>query len=637
MNLLRYLLPIIFLLLTASNLLAQFLGDSLIYSEKHYKSNFINSSYEKQLNTHSFRSNLEYGRNINQLFLGINQVFNSSVIRGSTKNIRDEQKLAIIGIYNFSDLFQSGINFIRNDYADDRSLAINNSSINNVTLFSNYLPSNKIRITPFLGFSDNKQVGIDDNGLLYGLEAILNNYKTDEFIINSEANYSEENIDPRKNISGKFKITLENKFENNLTNTIKGLYIEQRKDFYFETDSLTKTTFDVTKNIQSRTERHYSISDIISYNPDKSNWLFSFEGKASWRNIDRNTKYKLSEQGSSSLFDTKIEEFNLDFAGNIAYNSRFISTFLKLVFTEREEKNNAKFFEGASESAFTIRQESEAKKNNRAQQTTVSAGMNYNLSKNDILTFSLFHRKLVYNTPSDQNFDDRDELLSIAGLTYNKRLSPYFNLFATLEGSLNKIVYILSERSSNNNIQRTIKLVSGGSYKSSGFNTSNQFEVSANYTAYDFEDLNPNFRSFAFRQFVFKDSSRVKIVKNVGASLSGYVKLSEQSDFIWDEFKGRPVRFLEEIFAEPKLEYYYRGITFGLGLRYFSLSSFKYDVNSERVADTKYTSYGPLSTISYFIGRSVFIKCTGWYEFINNESNNKRELANLFIDVRWNI
>ncbi len=630
--------PIVFLLMSLGGLVyAQLPGDSLLFSETHYNTNFIQSSYEKQLNTHSFKTAVEYGYTYNKLFLGLNQVFNSSVIRSSTNNIRDEQRLALLSVYKLTPVFQTGINFKRNEFSDDRTLAINNSSINCVTFFTRFSPEENIKITPFTGYSDNKQIGINDNGLVYGLEADIKDYKTDEFKINSYANYAAEDIAPRKNTAGKFIIGIENEFENNLSNLISGSYKEQRKDFYFETDSLTKITYDVTKNIQSRSERNYFIRDVIRFNPEESNWLFSVEGMASWRDIDRDTKFKLLEQTSTSIFDTKIEEFKLDFAGNVSFRVHNFSAFMKLIFSEREEKHNAKFTEGASESAFMRRQESETQKNNRSQQTTISAGLNFNLSRNDLFTLSLFHRKLVYDTQSDLNFDDRDELLSIAGLTYNRRMSPFFSLFATLEGSLNKIVYIFSQRSSNNNIQRTIKLSSGGTYKSKGFTTTNQFEVSANYTAYDFEDLNPNFRSFAFRQFVFKDSSRVRIVRNVGASLSAYIKLSEQSDFVWDEFRGRPVRFLEEIFAEPKLEYFYNGITFGVGLRIFRLEAFKFNDKSERISDTKYTSVGPLASITYFAGSSVFINCSGWYEFINNENNDKRELANLFIDVRWSI
>jgi hypothetical protein len=613
------------------------MGDSLIFSESHYDQNSIESVYEKQLNTHTLRTNSQLGHSLNRLFIGINHIFNSSVIRGNTKNIRDEQRISMIGKYEFSEKFHTGINFKRNEFSDDRSLAINNSSINNLTLFSNYQPNSKIKITPFAGFSDNKQIGENDNGFLYGIEADLKELKTDDFKIDSYGNYAIEDISQRKNESSLFNINVENEFEDNFTNSIQGYFIEQRKDFYFETDSLTKTTFDVTKNVQSRTERNYYISDLIQFRPERSNWKFAFEGKASWRDIDRNTKYKLLDRITSSTFDSKIEEFKLDFTGNVSYQTERSSSFLRVLFSEREERHSAKEIPEANESEFIKRQESEFQKNNKAQQTTVTAGFNYVISNNDFLNLSLFHRKLVYNTPSDFNYDDRDELLSILGINYTRRVSPYFKLFASLEGSLNKIVYIFSERSSNNNIQRTLKLSSGGTYRSSKFSSNNEFEVSANYTAYDFEDLNPNFRSFAYRQFVFKDSTKINLVKDVGISLTAYVKLSEQSDFIWSDFKGKPVRFLEEKFAEPIIEYKYNNSLFGIGLRYFSLSSFKYDQKSERTADTKYTSIGPISNITYTISGTIYIKCTGWYEFINSENDVKRELANLFVDVRWNL
>ena len=138
----------------------------------------------------------------------------------------------------------------------------------------------------------------------------------------------------------------------------------------------------------------------------------------------------------------------------------------------------------------------------------------------------LFHRKLKYDTQSDENFDDRDELLSILRLYYVKGITPFFDLFFNLEGSLNKTVYLFAERSSNNNTRRVIKFSGGGDYKIGILRSKNEAIVSANYTVYDFEELNPNLSSFSFRQLYLKDSTQVKLSKNV-------VKI-----FLWNSNSG---------------------------------------------------------------------------------------------------
>ena len=96
-------------------------------------------------------------------------------------------------------------------------------------------------------------------------------------------------------------------------------------------------------------------------------------------------------------------------------------------------------------------------------------------------------------------------------IMFEKEFNPFFKIFLNIEGSLNKIVYIFAKRSSNNNLRRILKFSSGGMFTAGRFTSSNSAEVSANYTVFDYEELNPNFRSYSFRQFVLRDSSTYKL------------------------------------------------------------------------------------------------------------------------------
>lgn len=627
----------VILLVSFSNVYPQFVNDSLIYSPNYYNTNSMSSSYSKQLNTHNLLSNITYSVDFNNIFFGMNNTFNSTVIKSRAKNIRDEEYLSLLGQYKFSEIIEAGFNLRQNSFADDRSLAINKSTLGYATIFGNFYPQQNIKITPFWGFADNSQIGLEDKGTVYGASGKVTDFKLSDFNLNADFGTKTEDINRRNNTNYSYALSVENSLENNLTNKINGMYTEASKDFYFETDSLTSTKFNISKNIQTRIEKKYIVSDQIHFSPGNSPFSFNAEAQVSWRNIDRNTKYILVENINSSSFDSKIEEFKLNFLSSFSYITNNLSSIVQLIYAEQEEKHNAKFLQGASQSIFTKRQDTEAQKNNSAQQTTISSLLRYKFSQSDIISFSMFHRKLVYNTPSENNFDDRDELLSIISLSYNKKISPFFNMYINLEGSFNKIVYIFSERSSNNNVQRTLKLSSGGTFKGSKLISRNDFEVSANYTAYDFTDLNPNLKSFAFRQFAYKDSTRINLTRSVDATFYGYVKLSEQGDFIWKSFKGKPVRYLQEIYIEPKMEYRYKQLAFGTGVRYFSLNTFKFNENSKLISDSKYSSIGPISSIKYFVQKSIVVSCTGWFEFITNETQTKREMANLFIDVKWNI
>ncbi|MCW8848749.1 MAG: hypothetical protein OQJ81_02125, partial [Melioribacteraceae bacterium] len=254
----------------------------------------------------------------------------------------------------------------------------------------------------------------------------------------------------------------------------------------------------------------------------------------------------------------------------------------------------------------------------------------------DNISFSMLHRKLVYNTPSKDNFDDRDELLSIMRLNYTRTFNNYFNFFVNLEGSFNHIVYIFAERSSNNNIRRIIKLNSGGEFRGSRLFSRNSVEVSANYTSYDFEDINPNSRSFSFRQFNIKDSTSIKIVGKVHLDFTGYIKLSEQGNFEWKSFSNNPDRYLAEYYFEPMLKIKADNKKLGFGIRIFSLQTFNYNFENKKYLTDEYTSFGPITDFSLQLP-NLSVNFFGWYEFINNESNIKRELANLTLSINWKL
>jgi hypothetical protein len=220
---------------------------------------------------------------------------------------------------------------------------------------------------------------------------------------------------------------------------------------------------------------------------------------------------------------------------------------------------------------------------------------------------------------------------------YERKINSFLSAYLNLEGSLNKTVYIFSQRSSNNNIQRIIKLSSGGIFQLGKIRSSNSAEISANYTVFDYEELNPNYRSYSFRQFIFRDSTSYKLDKNIRLFFSGYVKLSEQGDFKWSNFSSKPLRFLDERFIEPKIYYEYSALTFGIGIRYFSLSSFniKNGKVKEKVSD--YISLGPLSEIIYEINDSISFRTYGWYEFITTTDNLKREMANFNLKLLYKL
>jgi hypothetical protein len=625
-NLIKY-IKYLLLFLLPTTIYCQLAKDSLNFSINNFAIKELQNNFDKQLNTYNFSARLRNYYQSNNFFFGLNENFNSTVIKATDNNFKDEQYLWLFSQYNISDLYKIGFMLNNNLYSDDRRVAINKASILNTAMFLKLTPIKNLDITPYGGFSSNSQIGEKDNGFLFGAEAGLDRLSLGEFEVSSLMKFQNENISPRKNTFRYFNIDVQSNIDENFGNTISALYAHQRKDFYFTADQPTIDEFGIDNNIQSRLESNYQLQDRIKFLPLVSPFSLDAQARVVWRDIERNTRYVSLTNPSSSAFDSRIQEFRLEFSSSAEYRTDFMNLSFRFSFAERDEKHQPRKIEGLDNIIVNEREINEAQKNNTSKLATIALTGNVKISNYDNLLISIYHRKLVYDTPSNLNFDDRDELLSIGRIQYDKMFNPYFKAFVNLEGSLNKIVYIFSERSSNNNIKRIIKLSSGGTFTSGKLISTNSAEVMANYTVFDYEELNPNFRSYSFRQFVFRDSTNYQLTRNFRLFVTGYLKLSEQGDFKWASFTSKPQRFLEELYSEPKIFFDLSGFNFGIGFRYFSLSTYNLLKGTEKLKISEYESIGPVLDVDINIIGTLSFRTYGWYEFIKTDNNTRREMA----------
>ena len=614
------------------DVLSQTQVDSLEFISIEKPFNLLSTKLEKQLNTYSLRSVFLLDESFDKVNLKLSEGYNSSFVNSVEKSIRDEQSFSLSSAYKINSMIKFGLLVHNNILSDSRKIEINSASVTNTALFSEINPMDKLIFTPYAGYMNNRQIGQNDYGALYGSEAVLNNLGISDFNIYSEFKFRNEDISPRKNALRFFDLQFTNNFTPEVNNQILADYSLNKKDFYFQADSLTSRSFDITNNIQSRTESNYILQDKFQHTNFLNTFVLDLTGRVSYRNIDRDTRYRLPSN-NKSIFDTRINELNLEFESSTSYISAFIDGTIRLIFSGRDERHLTKRFDGVNDILYEERQRDENSKNNTAGRASLSFWSNMKFSQSDNLYFSFFQNKLKYDTPSEQNFDDRDEVLSIMKLKYSKFLTPFFEAFFSLEGTINHTVYIFAEKSSNNNINRIIKLSSGGNYIGKNISSYNSFEVSANYTVYDFEELNPNFHSYSFRQFSAIDSSNIKLSKHFLLRVFSYVKLSEQGDLKWKEFSTHPNRFLSEIYSEPKLAVKIKEVLFSTGIRYFSIDTYNFN-GKQKVLEAKYLSIGPVAEINLLIRSSLSLNFYGWYEFITGGSTN-REMANFNFAMNW--
>ncbi|MEJ5261688.1 MAG: hypothetical protein WHT45_03335 [Ignavibacterium sp.] len=634
----KYLIAV--LLFLSSNFViesfAQTRVDSLEFIRPASKYNLLKSKLDKQLNTYFLNSMFVFSTKFRDLYFGAYEDYKSSYIKGIEKTVRDEHHFSLNLNYDLSKNISFGLIGNNSILSDSRTLEINQSSISNLILFSKLQLVKDLTIAPFSGYANNRQIGENDYGFVYGFEAGGEKINLADFQLETDLKFKNEDISPRKNLIRYFNLNALNYFERNVINNFNVKYYQGRKDFYINADSITSSQFSIKNNIQSRTETGYLIQNRFFFDEFLSTFILDATGKVSFRNIERTLKYKSTDVQSASIFDSEIDELKLELDASIGYRSKDFNSSLRFTMNERDEKHKAIRFQGINEAFFNQREESEQQKNNTSNYATLSFDGDLSLSENDKITLSVYQSKLKYDTPSSLNDDDRDEILSIARLGYVKKLNHFFTAFINTEASFAHTVYIFSSRSSNNNKNRTIRLKTGGEYTGSVVSSFNSFEVSANYTVYDFEDITSPLKSYSFRQLTAFDSTSVKLTSSTSLFVFAYLKLSEQGILNWNSFSEKSTRALHEVYIEPRFILYKFNSSFSLGVRYFSLSTFNYK-GKELELDSKYESIGPTTIIQSRLFRKLLVSLSGYYEFISLTNSADKQQATMNFQLSWNF
>lgn len=626
-------LLVIFALL-APDSFAQIDKDTLFFYIDREQPGTVFTSFNKQLNTYNLNTKLSYVFANEHFYLDINEFFQSTVVKSTDKNSKDDQRFRLLTGYSLNPNIDIGINAENNILSDTRSIQINSASVSSASLFGKVKVSDNIYVASSFGYSNNQQIGESDNGFVYGIEALLDNYLISNTYISSSMRYRNEDISPRKNLLRNINVSIRNVVNYRVQNHFTFRFNQLGRDFYYKADSLTSAAFGIENNLQRRTETSYFFADRFSYRDILKYTSLYVTGSVLTRTINRETQYKYLESNSPSIFDTKINELKFELESNLVYRTNDISANLKTLYSERDERHSAIEIEDINPIFFDERSESEQRKNNLSKRIMLAFSGHYLLTETDRLSLSITHSKLQYDTPSEGNFDDRDELLSIIRMRYLRKIHSFFDMFLNIEGNLNQTVYIFSERSSNNNTNRVLKFSTGGTYRNQTIFSHNRGEISANYTVYDFEDINPNYKSYSLRQVAFVDSTIIALNNHLDLELYGYLKITEQGDLNWTKFTMNPTRKVKEIYLHPQIIWKRNRMRFGVGLRYFTLHTFKL-VSGEEEIDTEYNSLGPSTDIQYRIHDKVECLISGYYEMISGKNTLNRDLTTLNIRLHW--
>ncbi len=598
------------------------------HSKQSKNFNELRTGFEKNLNTFKWLGSIFYYKIFDRLEFNLNENFNSNLIKTTKKLFRDEQSLELTSNYKINQYVKLTTHF--NSFLISDNLETGMSNINSNIFFSGieYTPFNFLTMEPAIGFRTDKQMGEYDSGIsLYFKFTIpeldLQGYKN---YINGF--YERDNLFPRKletryiNFSNK-KIFIENTY-----NILNIYYKYFRRDFYFLADSTLNTQYNIHNNIETRNENLLTLSDSLCYSLGDQIYFSTF-GNIIYRTIDKSIKYK-----SQRDFDNQIKDFKIFGSTKILfYPAKYVSGNIEISYGERNVTHILNFQSGRDILLYDKLKNIEIQKNNYTRRTTISGNFLLSLSKSHKVSVSSSNSILRYDTPSKLNDDDRDELWTSHSITTFHNLNKYLNLKFNFDVNLVHIVYLYGTRSANNNWNRIIKFSPVVEYQlDDKVISTNTAEVLANYTTFDFENIDIPLKSYLFRQFIFIDSSKVKISAKLNLIFYNKIILYERGELNWKAFKSKPSNFNHDgTFIYQIQQKYNNNLDLSIGIRYFIQKRYKYE-GRMRHLENMLTSIGPIASIDFMINSDLILNISGWSENINYTNIKPQTNTNILIN-----
>lgn len=562
----------------------------------------------------------------------IDERFVRTLIESSTPNVRDDQTLALTLRRRLGAGFEAVVRSSSFLFSDDRSVGLSNLATHRVLGGIAWSPWSALLLQPMAGWSYDMQQGVRDNGFAWGADALLSPLALGSTSVAASASLLREQLTPRAISEHRATVGILSPLGEAGANRLSGSWRESGRDFYLAFDSSLFSRFGVEHPIESRTERVLSVADQIEVEFERR---FFMRGgiEASSRSVRKRQRYRVPES-TTPVFDSHLDEFRIGMQGQLRYESRGgLRSELRAEYGEREETYGVDRHAGANDIAWLRQQRLEDGKNNSIAQTQLEASLLVPVTNDDTLSAAFSTVKLVYDTPAESNVDDRDELVMIGALRWMRRMSPVLTVHAAADMSLRHTVYIFAERSANNTWNRVLRLSPGLELRLPGFITRLHSEVTANYTVYDFEALNPTLTSYALRQLAVADTMLVRVAGRIWIDARLHLRIYERGQLFWNSFRLRPLSSFDERSVALMLTWDGETIAASTGLRLFHQTRYTYD-KAEWREDGTLESLGPACTLRMRQG-ALELRAEGWYQITRQSGAGTITTPNISMGIAW--
>jgi hypothetical protein len=590
--------------------------------------------FDKNLNTYNWLGRLLIDTSAGSTRIGANALYLSNIISvaaGPTLNRTLEstqQSLTLNLGQPIDEFFGTKAQWSSLVYTDNKGIGLSNASNHSILGGVIFNPMRFLSVSPMVGYRWDSQSDIRDHGVSWEVSALTRDLDLDGYWVKGRGQIHRDALDPRTLERDSAVLDVQ-KFYGALTHdSLQMNYTNSRQEFYLSNDS----------TIEKRTERVFSFANLIVYDLDRTLLAGLFVNIGN-RVLDKGVRQTYPNAASRLNFDTKIDEFRIDAYAQMMYQSESRRAYgiLRFGYNERSESHRALLPDGASlgmQILHAERNRQEQTKDNLARRLVLAGSFSFPLSSSDRCYVEASGNTLRYDTPSLDNLEDRDELLVAMSISTTHQVSRFLRLDLRVDGTMSHLVYLLKERSANNNINRVLRFVPTTVIQpTSWFVTRNTFEVLANYTVYDFEQQAALARSFSYRQFAWLDSTSIDLTQRIGADFFAYLKVYERGLLRWEEFTERTENsFIDRTFASQIRFSPDSSVIFAVGLKYFSQTRYVYAPVVKQL-DSFISSSGPTCDIIWKIGPHSQLRFRGWYERRKLEGSSTQSMANMTLNL----
>ncbi|MCX6154355.1 MAG: hypothetical protein NT007_09350 [Candidatus Kapabacteria bacterium] len=591
------------------------------------KRSFISIGADKYIDKFTFTSSGNLNFNTDFGNFNINQNYRGSTLLDASKNFIDDEQFSLLYKKKIIDLF----NF------ETRQRWLLNSNSRLIGLNKNEK----------IDFSSGLQYGSDDNSFIEALVGIQRNNMinliSDGLYTSAAANYQKINTDD-------FNYYLISNAE----------YVKL---------NLNRTN--ALANVSARLTRDYdadnSITFLMGYKLLKTNFLQRLAGSNSDYQVENwfenrfnghfNLKFQLfsfindfTVHGESNFFDDSYSAYNPKDSKTAAYKNK--NEFVLLFnYNLKYEIQNFLFQIGLDYNLFSksydvnkkfeisdldLRNLRNNEKMNDYNQNITQFSVNsfWFPSISDTFQVAYAVRLNQYASPSKLMNDDNDVFTEIFNLSASHRFSSVFSMKTSAYAFFNHNVYLKSQLSINNNWIRIYKFAPQVFINTEYFKMSPVFEVSANYTSYDYEDsLSSNSRSM--RQISSRDSIMIFYKNSLNLQLIYNVRYYETGVFYSNLFEETPQQSNTELLTRCIIDYKVKNFDIGIGWRIFFIRSRKLNQKIS-VPDDLFQSVGPEFSSRIDLNK-VIIQFNGWYEFQRNQQYFIKSVPNFFLKTEYRL